>query len=92
MDLFSVTSGVSTTQKFAHFKLRGYDPMFARSKFYRDAVISSNIIRKATQLVADIEYSRTVSSRISAFQTGQTTENPFDSILKTRGSNLDIKS
>lgn len=82
MDLFSLTSGIKSSgfsQKFAHFGLRRYDPMFTNNKFYRDSVISSNIIRKATQLVAQIEAAGKMPNK-----------NPVEELLKTRGSKIDI--
>lgn len=77
MDLFNITSG---TQKFAHFGLRKYDPLFYSYKSYRDSVISSNLLRKATQLVAQIEAARVAP------------KNPVEELLKRRGNILDTKS
>lgn len=80
MDLFKITSGIAHTQKFAHFGLRKFDPLFSGNKFYRDSVLSANLIRKATQLVAQIESARNVP------------QNPLEHLLKMRGSLLDTKS
>lgn len=49
----SFSTTLSSTKNF--IPLRKSNPVYAGSKLYRDAVIGANIIRKAAQLVNDIE-------------------------------------
>jgi hypothetical protein len=78
MDIFSQT--VSSFSLPGHISLRRYDPFLYRYKAYRDSVIDSNILRKATQLVAQIEAARTIP------------KNPVEALLKARGGRLDTES
>ncbi|MCD8562688.1 MAG: hypothetical protein LRY54_01175 [Alphaproteobacteria bacterium] len=83
MDLFSSYS--SNTQSFAHISLRRYDIFLYRSKAYRDSVISDNILRKATQLVAQIENAKWNAPGASLAGT-------MDDIISRRGRMLDTQS
>lgn len=66
----------------AFVPLRRFDPQFFGSKLYRDSVISSNILRKATQLVAQIEAAGK-----------QPKANPIETLLaQTRGKSFDVRA
>lgn len=76
MGIFDTISG----GKSAFIPLQKFNPLYYSSKAYRDGVIGANILRKATQLVAQIEASRNVST------------NPIADLLKVRGGKIDTKS
>lgn len=76
-------AGYSTivSGRSAYVPLRTFDPQFYTSKTYRDSVLSSNILRKATQLVAQIEAASVKKP------------NPIAAILaNVRGSFLDYRA
>lgn len=78
VSIFQTIAGSGS--KVAFLSLRKFDPLYYSSKAYRDGVIGSNILRKATQLVAQIEAARNVST------------NPIADLLKHRGGTFDTKS
>lgn len=66
----------------AFVPLRRFDPGLYGSKLYRDSVMSSNILRKATQLVAQIEAAA-----------AKPKTNPIETILaSTRGKGFDFRA
>ncbi|HRQ59948.1 MAG TPA: hypothetical protein PLO23_00270 [Alphaproteobacteria bacterium] len=74
--------GADFLKQGAFVPLRRFDPGMYGSKIYRDSVMSSNILRKATQLVAQIE---------AAAAKPKTT--PIETILaSTRGKGFDFRA
>lgn len=55
-----------TTQYFVPPGLRRNDGLYSNNKLYRNQAISYNILRKATQLVNDLEGAKTATDSLTA--------------------------